>query len=89
MLAELVWALRSAYRHGMPVVALGSATNAANAEFMVEERDTVWSARHDFETGGADFADHPIIHRNNARGRTQTDSFDRSVAGGHHLALVR
>ena len=70
------------------MVASGSATNAANAEFMVEERDTVWSARHDFETGGADFADHPIVHCNNARGPTQTNSFDRGVAGGHHLALV-
>ena len=57
-------------------------------EFVVEDRDTAWSALREFEAGGADFTDCLIAHRNHARGCRLTYTFDRSAARGRHFAAV-
>ena len=88
VLVELVWVLAAAYRYEWPVVASVIRQVLRTAEFMVEERETAWSALREFEAGGADFADCLIGHRNHARGCTQTHTFDRTAARGRYFALV-
>ena len=58
------------------------------AELEVEDRQTAWAALREFESGGADFADYLIAHRNHAHGCTRTCTFDVRAARGKHFALV-
>ena len=88
VLAELVWVLVSAYRYERPLVASVIRQLLRTAEFLVENRESAWSALREFEAGGADFADCLIGHRNRAQGCELTFTFDRSAARGHHFALV-
>ena len=88
VLLELVWVLTAAYRYDRPVVASVIRQLLRSAELLVEDRETVWSALREFESGGADFADCLIGHRNRARGCDRTYTFDRGAARGHHFALV-
>ena len=88
VLVELVWVLAGAYRYERPLVASVIRQLLRTVEFMVEDRDTAWSALREFEAGGADFADCLIAHRNRAQGCTQTYTFDRNAARGRHFALV-
>ena len=88
VLVELVWVLAGAYRYERAVVASVVRQLLRTVEFMVEDRDTAWSALREFEAGSADFADCLIAHRNRARGCTQTFTFDRGAARGRHFALV-
>ena len=88
VLVELVWALAGAYRYDRRIVASVIRQLLRTIEFMVEDRDIVWSALREFESGGADFADCLIAHRNHARGCTQTFTFDRGAARGRHFARV-
>ena len=85
---ELVWVLTAAYRYDKPVVASVIHQVLRTTEFVVEDRETTWSALREFEAGAADFADCLIAHRNHARGCTQTFTFDRKAAPGRHFALV-
>ncbi len=88
VLVELVWVLTAAYRHDRPMVASVIRQLLRTAELLVEDRETAWSALREFESGGADFADCLIGHRNRARGCDRTYTFDRGAARGHHFALV-
>ena len=88
VLMELVWVLSAAYRYEKSVVASVIRQILRTTEFVVEERETTWSAMREFEAGAADFADCLIAHRNHARGCTQTYTFDRRAARGRHFALV-
>ena len=88
VLMELVWVLTTAYRCEKSVVASVIGQILRTTEFLVEERETAWSALHEFEAGAADFADCLIAHRNHARGCTQTYTFDRSAARGRYFTLV-
>ena len=85
---ELVWVLTGAYRYEKPVVASVIHQILRTTEFVVEDRDTTWSALREFEAGPADFADCLIAHRNQARGCSRTYTFDRKAARGRHFALV-
>jgi len=88
VLVELVWVLAGAYRYERAVVAAVIRQLLRTIELMVEDRDAAWSALREFEAGSADFADSLIAHRNRARGCTQTFTFDRAAARGHHFAPV-
>ena len=88
VLLELVWVLAGAYRYEKPIVASVVRQILRTAEFLVEDRDTAWSALREFETSGADFADCLIAHRNHARGCARTFTFDRGAAGGRHFEPV-
>ena len=88
VLVELVWVLIAAYRYDRSVVASVIRQLLRTAEFLVEDRETAWSALREFEAGAADFADCLIGHRNRTRGCDRTYTFDRSAARGHHFALV-
>ena len=88
VLMDLVWVLTAAYRYEKPVVASVIGQILRTAEFVVEERETAWSALREFEAGAADFADCLIAHRNHARGCTRTYTFDRRAARGRYFALV-
>ena len=88
VLVELAWVLAAAYRYERSVVASVIRQVLRTAEFMVEERESAWSALREFEAGGADFADCLIACRNHARGCTRTYTFDRGAARGRHFALV-
>ena len=88
VLVELVWVLTAAYRYDRLVVASVIRQLLRTAEFLVEDRETAWSALREFEPSGVDFADCLIGHRNRARGCDRTYTFDRGAARGHHFALV-
>ena len=89
VLVELVWVLTAAYRYEKPVVASVIRQILRTTEFLVEDRETAWAALREFESGGADFADCLIAHRNHARGCTQTWTFDRrAAAGSRHFSLM-
>ena len=88
VLMELVWVLTSAYGHAKAAVVPVIRQLLRTAEFAVEDRQTVWTALRDFETGGADFADYLIARRNHAHGCTQTYTFDRRAARGPHFTLL-
>ena len=88
VLVELVWVLTTAYHYERAVVILVIRQILRTAEFVVEDRDTVWAALREFESGAADFADYVIAHRNHARGCTRTYTFDLRAARGNHFALV-
>ncbi len=88
VLAELVWVLTSVYDYEKAAVIPVIRQLLRTAEFAVEDRQTVWAALREFETGGADFADYLISHRNHAHGCTRTYTFDRRAARGSHFVLV-
>ncbi|MCY4467264.1 MAG: type II toxin-antitoxin system VapC family toxin [Thiotrichales bacterium] len=88
VLMELVWVLTAAYRYEKPVVASVIHQILRTTEFVVEDRETTWSALREFQAGSADFADCLIAHRNRARGCSQTYTFDRKADRGRHFALV-
>jgi len=88
VLLELVWVLAGAYRYEKPIVASVVRQILRTAEFLVEDRDAAWSALREFETGGADFADCLIAHRNHARGCAHTFTFNRRAARGRHFEPV-
>ena len=88
VLMELVWVLTAAYRYEKSIVASVIRQILRTTEFVVDERETAWSALREFEMGTADFADCLIAHRNYARGCTQTYTFDRRAARGRRFALV-
>ena len=88
VLVELAWVLTAAYRYERRVVASVLRQVLRAAEFLVEDRETAWSALREFEAGGADFADCLVGHRNRARGCDRTYTFDRGAARRHHFALV-
>ena len=88
VLMELVWVLTAAYRYEKSVVASVLHQILRTTEFVVENRETTWSALREFEAGAADFADCLIAHRNHARGCTRTYTFDRRAARGRYFALV-
>ena len=86
VLVELVWVLTSAYEYEKAAVIPVVRQLLRTAELAVEDRRTVWAALREFESGGADFADYLIAHRNHARGCTQTCTFDLRAARGRHFA---
>ena len=88
VLVELAWVLTAAYHYEKSVVASVIRQILRTVEFVVEDRDTAWSALREFEAGGADFTDCLIAHRNHARGCRLTYTFDRSAARGRHFAAV-
>ncbi len=88
VLVELAWVLTTAYRHGRVLVAAVVRQILRTAELTVEDRDIVLAALREFESGGADFADYLIAHRNHTRGCPSTYTFDRRAARGRHFALV-
>ena len=88
VLAELVWVLTSAYDYKKVAVIPVIRQLLRAAELAVEDRQTVWAALREFESGGAGFADYLIAHRNEARGCTRTYTFDLRAARGRHRAHV-
>lgn len=88
VLAELVWVLTSAYQQEKAAVILVIRQLLRTAEVAVEDRETVWAALREFESGGADFADYLIAHRNHAVGCPRTYTFDRRAARSSHFAQV-
>ena len=88
VLMELVWVLTTAYRYKKSTVAAVIAQILRTAEFMVEDRDTVWAALRTFEARTAEFADCLIASRNHARGCAETYTFDRRAARGRYMTLV-
>ena len=88
VLMELAWVLTAAYRYEKPIVASVIHQILRTTEFLVEDRETTWSALREFEAGAADFADCLIAHRNHARGCSKTCTFDRKAARGRYFSLV-
>lgn len=88
VLAELVWVLTTAYRYEKPIVASVLRQVLRTSEFVVENRDTIWTALREFENGSADFVDCLIAHRNHAHGCQRTYTFDHRAARSRHFALV-
>ena len=88
VLVELVWVLTSAYDYEKAAVIPVIRQLLRTAEFAVEDRQTVWAALREFESGGADFADYLIAHRNHAHGCTRTYTFDLRADRGSHCAPV-
>ena len=85
VLVELVWVLTAAYRYEKAVVASVIRQILVTTELLVEDTEVAWAALREFETGGTDFADCLIAHRNYARGCTQTYTFDRRAAASSRL----
>ena len=83
-----MWVLTSAYDHEKAAVIPVIRQLLQTAEFAVEDRQTVWAALREFESGGADFADYLIAHRNHARGCKRTCTFDLRAARGRPFAQV-
>ena len=88
VLMELGWVLTASYRCEKPTAASVVREVLRTSEFVVEDRDTVWTALREFENGPANFADCLIAHRNHAHGCPRTYTFDRSAARSRHFALV-
>ena len=88
VLMELVWVLTTAYRYEKPTIAAVIAQILRAAEFMVEDRDTVWAALRTCEARAAEFADCLIAARNHAHGVAETYTFDRRAARERNMTLV-
>ena len=88
VLMELVRVLTSAYDYEKAGVIPVIRQLLRTAEFAVEDRQTIWAALREFESGGADFADYLIAHRNHAHGCTRTYTLDLRAARGSHCAPV-
>ena len=88
VLVELVWVLTSAYGYEKAAVIPVIRQFLRTAELAVEDHQTVWAALREFESGGADFADYVIAHRNHVHGCTRTYTFDQRAARGRHFAQV-
>jgi predicted nucleic-acid-binding protein len=88
VLVELAWVLTTGYGYKKQHIASTIHQILITNEFMVEDRETVWAAMREFESGSSDFADCLISHRNHTQGCTQTFTFDRKAARGSHFTLV-
>ena len=88
VLLELIWVLAGAYEYDKSVVASVVGQVLRTTEFTVEDGELVWLALRDFESGGADFADCLIAHRNHSRGCETTFTFDRKAAKRRYFSLV-
>ncbi len=80
VLCELVWVLETAYDFHRTDVASTLEQILRTAQFEVLDKDLVWAAWKEYQTGKGDFADYylGLMHRRAGADRTLT--FDRGLA---------
>ena len=88
VLMELSWVLDRHYKYPKTVVISVIRQLLRTAVLAVEDRVIVGAALREYETGGADFADYLIAHRNHAKGCSTTYTFDRRASQGRHFELI-
>lgn len=79
VLCETVWVLDSVY--GYPKEEILPALNMIlrTVQFEIADKDTVWQAFGDYQSGTADFSDYLIGRANTRQGAAATLTFDRSL----------
>lgn len=87
-LVELSWVLSTAYRYEKNVIVSVIRQLLRTTELKVEDSETAWNALREFESGGGEFADYLLSHRNHRNGCARTYAFDRRAARGRHFASV-
>jgi predicted nucleic-acid-binding protein len=78
VLCELIWVLRTAYRHDRETVAATLARLLEAAQLSIDDRDRVSEAARLYATGTGDFADYVLGLRNRDAGCETTVTFDRA-----------
>ena len=80
VVAEIEWSLRSNFDHTKPEILAVFDQIAANAGFILDDREAIEAAIAAWRTGRADFADYLIAALARERGARTTMTFDRAAA---------
>ncbi len=79
VLCEAVWVLDSVYGHTREEIVQALNMILRTVQFEIADKDTVWQAFGDYQSGKADFSDYLIGRANTHQGASPTLTFDRSL----------
>jgi predicted nucleic-acid-binding protein len=88
VLCEMVWVLESGYGYTHSDIALTLAQILRTAQFEFENKELLWAATNDYETGKGDFSDHLIARAAESRGCQHTFTFDRALRNNRLFRLL-
>ncbi|MBI9084970.1 MAG: type II toxin-antitoxin system VapC family toxin [Desulfobacterales bacterium] len=89
VLCELVWVLESAYKYAKTEIVLVLNQLLRTVQFEITEKDIVWQAFGDFQSGKADFSDYLIGRANERAGADVTLTFDKSLRDSHKFQVLQ
>lgn len=79
VLCEAVWVLDSVYAASKEEIVTALNMILRTVQFEIADKDTVWQAFGDYQSGKADFSDYLIGRANTRQGAAPTLTFDRSL----------
>jgi predicted nucleic-acid-binding protein len=79
VLCEAVWVLDSVYGYSKEEIVTALNMILRTVQFEIADKDTVWQAFGDYQSGKADFSDYLIGRANTRQGAVPTLTFDRSL----------
>ena len=79
VLCETVWVLDSVYGYTKDEILQALNMILRTVQFEISDKDTVWQAFGDYQSGKADFSDYLIGRANIRQGAAPTLTFDRSL----------
>lgn len=87
VLCELAWVLESNYNLSRDDIASMVENTLQVSQLEVMESEVVWRALNDYQNSNVDFPDHLLARINEARGCTETMTFDKKASKqpGFHL----
>jgi predicted nucleic-acid-binding protein len=88
VITEIVWVLKSSYRHKKAEIVRVLETLLQTRELVVEQGQLVADALRRFSDGDADFADYLIQLCGQAAGCAHTFTFDQSAASAAGMRLL-
>lgn len=88
VLCELVWVLETAYNYGRKEVAETLDRILRTAQFTILDKEIVWSAWGDYQSGKGDFADYLIGRSNRRFGAEHTVTFDKALKGSKQFLVL-
>jgi len=89
VLCELAWVLESNYNQSRDDVASMVEIILQVSQLEVMESEAVWRALNDYQNSNVDFPDHLLARINEARGCTETMTFDKKASKQPGFQLLR
>jgi predicted nucleic-acid-binding protein len=88
VLCELVWVLEDAYGYSRSDIQAVLDHMLRTAQFRFDNKEQLWHAFNDYQTGRADFSDYLIGRLDTYAGCSETVTFDTSLKNSPHFHLL-
>ena len=88
VLCELVWVLEDAYGYSRSDIQAVLDHILHTAQFRFDNKEQLWHAFNDYQTGRADFSDYLIGRLDTSAGCAETVTFDTSLKNSPHFRLL-